>query len=74
MNKRVIDVFGSVLNAEIKEKIKNVTLSYCGINRENRFLKCEAVSDDYINADLIKEIKSQIKEGMNLNSIIFEST
>lgn len=72
MNKRVIDVFGSVLNAEIKEKIKNVTLSYCGINRENRFLKCEAVSDDYINADLIKEIKSQIKDGMNLNSIIFD--
>ena len=72
MNKKVIDVFGNVLNTEIKEKIKNMTLSYCGINRENRFLKCEAVSDEYINENIAEDLRRQIKDGMSLNSIVFD--
>ncbi len=72
MNKKVIDVFGSVLNTEIKESIKDLTLSYCGINRENRFLKCEAVSDKYIYNNCLEDIKVQIKNGMSLNSIVFD--
>ena len=72
MNKKVIDVFGGVLNTEIKENIKDLTLSYCGINRENRFLKCEAVSDKYIFNEVLEDIKTQIKNGMSLNSIVFD--
>ncbi|MBQ4155979.1 MAG: hypothetical protein IJD90_04155, partial [Clostridia bacterium] len=72
MNKKVIDVFGAVLNPEIKENIKDLTLSYCGINRENRYLKCEAVSNKYISNDTAQSIKTQIKDGMNLSAIVFD--
>ena len=72
MNKKVIDVFGNVLNSEIKEIFKDVILSYCGINRENRYLKCEAVSNQYIHASQIEELRKQIKTGMDLNAISFE--
>ncbi len=72
MNKKVIDVFGGVLNTEIKENISDMTLSYCGINRENRFLKCEAVSNKYIFSNVAESIKAQIKEGMGLNTIVFD--
>lgn len=72
MNKKLIEVFGSVLDTEIKEKYGEVTLSYCGINRENRFLKCEAVSDRYIEFNNKKKIAEEIKNGMNLNSVSFD--
>lgn len=72
MNKKVIEVFGNVLNAEIKEKFKDLTLSYCGINRQNRFLKCEAVSDKYIYNKECEALRQQIKDGMGLNAIVFE--
>ncbi|MBQ5590617.1 MAG: hypothetical protein IIU65_02950, partial [Clostridia bacterium] len=72
MNKRVIDVFGNVLSQELKNKIEDMTLSYCGINRDSRFLKCEAVSNKYIDEDVQEEIRTQIKNGMQLNAIVFD--
>lgn len=72
MNKKVVDVFGNVLDNETREKFKDAVLTYCGINRENRFLKCESLSQSYIYNRDCEKLREQIKNGMGLNAIIFD--
>ncbi len=72
MNKNILDVFGALIEPQTKEKVKDLTLLFCGINKENRFLKCRASSDTYIDSQTVQQLKEQIKKGMDLNSISFE--
>ena len=72
MNKKLTDVFQNVLDSETKQKYDDIMLTYCGINRESRYLKCQGVSEKYITVDEKNKIAQQIKKGMGLTAVYLD--